>query len=298
MRRNFAGLWLFALLLLMSSASASLASDRCVPAGGRLRISCSDKGSGRIPVLFVHGWSCDRTFWSRQIEGLSRSRRVIAMDLPGHGGNDAPDIAYTQELFADSVGRVLDHLRIRRAVLVGHSMGWNAIRTFALRHPERVAALVNVDGAFFRVPETPEDQANLSKLFAQFGKPFETRDREAFESLRRGFIASCFAPETPQALREWILGRVSATPQYVSRSSILDFLRVERWTDARPVTTPTLAIYAKFTARRELPGHEEYLRRLCPNLEYEEWPSVGHFLMQEDAERLNQRLLVFLDTIR
>ena len=50
--------------------------------------------------------------------------------------------------------------------------------------------------------------------------------------------------------------------------------------------------------RSELPGHEEYLRRLCPNLEYEEWPSVGHFLMQEDAERLNQRLLVFLDTIR
>ncbi len=81
--------------------------------------------------------------------------------------------------------------------------------TFALRHPERVAALVNVDGAFFRVPETPEDQANLSKLFAQFGKPFETRDREAFESLRRGFIASCFAPETPQALREWIRERTT-----------------------------------------------------------------------------------------
>ena len=278
--------------------TVALSAPHYATAPGMPRIAYSDSGAGGVPVLLVHGWSCDGSFWSRQTEALSKHHRVIVMDLPGHGQSSAPRIAYSRDLFVDSVSLVLDRLRITRAVLAGHSLGWDVIRAFALRSPERVAALVNVDGAYCRVPRTPEERAALEKLFAGFGAPFADTNPESIDKARASFIDMLFAQETPEPMRNWIRSRMSATPPHVARSAMLEFLRLERWTDARPVQVPTLAVYAEFTARQELPGHREYLRALNPELEYEEWPGSGHFVMTEDADRLNRRLLAFLESIR
>ena len=185
-----------------------------------------------------------------------------------------------------------------RAVLVGHSLGWDVVRAFALRRPERVAALVNVDGAYCRVPRTSEERVVLEKLFARFSAPFADTNPESVDKARASFIDTLFAPETPEPMRNWIRSRMSATPPHVARSAMLEFLRLERWTDTRPVKVPTLAVYAEYTARQELPGHRDYLRALNPSLEYEEWPGSGHFVMTEDADRLNRRLLAFLESVR
>ncbi len=278
--------------------TVAMAEPHFATGPGAMRIAYSDTGSGGIPVLLVHGWSCDGSFWSRQTEALSKHHRVIVMDLPGHGQSSAPRIAYTRDLLVDSVSLVLDRLRIQRAVLVGHSLGWDIVRAFALRRPERVAGLVNVDGAYCRVPRTPEESVALEKLFAGFGAPFADAHPKSIDKARAMFIDMLFAPETPEPMRNWIRSRMSATPPHVARSAMLEFLRPKRWTDARPVQVPTLAVYAEFTARQELPGHREYLYALNPSLVYEEWPSGGHFVMMENADRLNRRLLAFLESVR
>ncbi len=298
MKRGKNTLCLSLVLFFLLLPTAALTAPHYATWPGAPRIAYSDTGSGGIPVLFVHGWSCDSSFWSRQTEALSKRHRVIVMDLPGHGRSSAPRIAYTRDLFVDSVSLVLDRLRIQRAVLVGHSLGWDVIRAFALRRPERVAALVNVDGAYCRVPRTPEERVALEKLFAGFGAPFADVHPKSIDKARALFIDTLFAPETPEPLRSWIRSRMSATPPHVARSALLEFLRLDRWTDSRPVQVPTLAVYAEFTARQELPGHREYLHALNPSLEYEEWPSAGHFVMMENADRLNRRLLAFLESIR
>ena len=298
MKRNKWTLYVSLVVFFLLLPTAAPAAQHYATGPGTPRIAYSDTGSGGIPVLLVHGWSCDGSFWSRQTEALSKRHRVIVMDLPGHGLSSAPRIAYTRDLLVDSVSLVLDRLRITRAVLVGHSLGWDVVRAFALRSPERVAALVNVDGAYCRVPRTPEERAALEKLFAGFGAPFADTNPESIDKARASFIDMLFAQETPEPMRNWIRSRMSATPPHVARSAMLEFLRLERWTDARPVQVPTLAVYAEFTARQELPGHREYLRALNPELEYEEWPESGHFVMTEDADRLNRRLLAFLESIR
>ena len=298
MKRDKWTLYVSLVVFLMLLPAAAPAAQHNATGPGTLRIAYSDTGSGGIPVLLVHGWSCDGSFWSRQTEALSKRHRVIVMDLPGHGRSSAPRVAYTRDLLVESVSLVLDKLRIQRAVLVGHSLGWDVVRAFALRRPERVAALVNVDGAYCRVPRTSEERVALEKLFARFSAPFADTNPESVDKARASFIDTLFAPETPEPMRNWIRSRMSATPPHVARSAMLEFLRLERWTDARPVQVPTLAVYAEYTARQELPGHREYLRALNPALEYEEWPGSGHFVMTEDADRLNRRLLAFLESVR
>src|SRR5262245_43200871 len=92
------------------------------------KVHYKDVGSGTEAVVFVHGWSCDSTFWRFQLPTLQGRARAILIDLPGHGQSDKPEIAYTPELFARAVDAVLQDAKVERAVLVGHSNGTPVIR--------------------------------------------------------------------------------------------------------------------------------------------------------------------------
>jgi pimeloyl-ACP methyl ester carboxylesterase len=97
-------------------------------------------------LVFVHCWTCNADFWKDSISAFPKYR-VIAMDLVGHGQSDKPKAEYSMEYFARSVAAVLEKAGVRRAVLVGHSMGTPVIRQFYRLYPEKTIALVVVDGA-------------------------------------------------------------------------------------------------------------------------------------------------------
>jgi pimeloyl-ACP methyl ester carboxylesterase len=71
---------------------------------------------------------------------------VIALDLPGHGQSDKPQIAYTMDLFANAIDAVMRDAKVERAVLVGHSMGTPVARQFYRKYPQKTLAIVIVDG--------------------------------------------------------------------------------------------------------------------------------------------------------
>ena len=71
-------------------------------------------GNGHDALVFIHGWTCDLTFWRRQ-EPIYTKRRSILIDLPGHGQSGKPHIAYPMELFAQSVDAVMRDAEIGRA---------------------------------------------------------------------------------------------------------------------------------------------------------------------------------------
>src|SRR6185295_9952760 len=111
------------------------------------RVHYKSYGKGREALVFVHGWCCNLDFWSGQTPFFESKTRVIAIDLPGHGMSDKPQIAYTMDLFARAVDAVLSDAGVDRAVLVGHSMGTPVIREFYRKYPQKTLALVIVDGA-------------------------------------------------------------------------------------------------------------------------------------------------------
>ena len=104
------------------------------------RVSFTVSGKGRAVVL-LHGFLGAKEIWKNTIENLSKSYRVVAIDLPGHGATDNFGYAHSMELMAKCVKVVMDSLSLRKYVLVGHSMGGYAALSFTELFPEHVKGL-------------------------------------------------------------------------------------------------------------------------------------------------------------
>jgi pimeloyl-ACP methyl ester carboxylesterase len=97
-------------------------------------------------VVCIHGLTANHTCWASVADVLSPAHRLIAYDLRGRGESDKPDTGYSLAQHGEDLRGLLDHLGLRKAILVGHSLGASIAVRFAAVHPERVAKLVLVDG--------------------------------------------------------------------------------------------------------------------------------------------------------
>lgn len=143
--------------MLVSVFRGRLAPDECYPAresgltarlvvlGDGERVRVVEGGDPAAPpVLFVHGWGASAYYYRKLLPAvLATGRRVIAMDLRGHGGSDKPRDAslYTGEAMADYVEAVLEALGHPRIALVAHSLGGGVALDVARRRPERLSSL-------------------------------------------------------------------------------------------------------------------------------------------------------------
>jgi pimeloyl-ACP methyl ester carboxylesterase len=107
--------------------------------GVKIRYTVQGKGE---PVVLIHGWlsSVELNWtWPGTTALLAKDHQVIALDVRGHGQSDKPttEDAYGPELVEDVV-RLLDHLKIKKAHIVGYSMGGIIAANFIVKHPDRV----------------------------------------------------------------------------------------------------------------------------------------------------------------
>ncbi len=133
-------------------------------------------GSGD-PVVLLHGAFMTITNnWTGWIGELSKTRKVIAVEMQGHGRTaDIPrDITY--ENLADDVAALLDYLKIPRADLIGYSMGGGVAMRCAIRHPDKVRKVVVISSMLRRDGAVQEGQDALATLTADAfkGSPIET----------------------------------------------------------------------------------------------------------------------------
>src|SRR5690348_10490166 len=80
----------------------------------------TEAGAGDPPILFVHGWTCNRDNWRDQIPHFAKKHRVVAIDLRGHGDSDKPDEDYSVQGFVDDVAWLIGELQLEAPVVVGH----------------------------------------------------------------------------------------------------------------------------------------------------------------------------------
>lgn len=242
------------------------------------RVRYLSYGSGHKGLVFVHGWSCNATFWDAQIPAFMGKTRVLAVDLPGHGESDKPERAYTMEYFARAVESVMRDAGVDSGVLVGHSMGTPVVRQFYRLFPKKVEAIVIVDGALR--PYVPGGDARA--LFAPLRGPGY-----------RDFVASfinMMVPSAAPALRERVRQEMLKTPQHVMVSAMDGMLAKDIWGEDR-IGKPVLAIMAKGSWPAD---NEAFFRRIAPNLDYQEWEGVGHFLMMQEPAEFNAAVQAFL----
>jgi pimeloyl-ACP methyl ester carboxylesterase len=111
-----------------------------------------DFSRGRT-ILFIHGAGSNGHTWHRQIEALGKNHSPIALDLAGHGRSAGVEGLSTVNDYADFVAAFLDALKIKSAVILGHSMGGAIAMDLALRHGARVEALIlSCTAAKFNLP--------------------------------------------------------------------------------------------------------------------------------------------------
>jgi pimeloyl-ACP methyl ester carboxylesterase len=179
----------------------------------QIQIRYSDTGHGRAIVL-IHGFPETMVIWDEFAVKLSRHFRIITLDLPGHG--ETPPIGYqhSMELMAEAVKAVMDHLHLRRYVLVGHSMGGYVALAFAELFHDQVSGLC----LFHSTPysDSTEKKADRDKAIALV--------KEDTRHYVNDVVTGLFAPEHRAAFKEDIreLKRIA---QGISRQGIVNALQ-------------------------------------------------------------------------
>ncbi len=279
MRHSLLALAVIAVCTLSAAPAPAKSASHFATLDG-MKVHYESQGTGREAVVFVHGWTCDLTFWKAQVPALAPKTRVIAIDLPGHGKSDAPKTTYSMDLFAKAVDAVMRDAGVDRAVLVGHSMGTPVIRQFYRRYPAKTLGLVIVDGALLPYA----DHATMEKMIAPMREP-------SYPEVAAKMVDGMVAPMKDASAREAVKAVMLATPQHVAVSAMEGMADDAIW-QKDPIKVPVLAIMAK---QPFYPADmEANYRSIAPELEFHMWEGVSHFLMVDDPTRFNDTLTAFL----
>src|ERR1043165_2459004 len=136
---------------------------------------------GGEPVVLLHGAFMTITNnWTGWISELSKTRKVIALEMQGHGRTADVPREITYENLADDVAALLDYLKIPRADLIGYSMGGAVAMQCAIRHPDKVRKVVVMSSMLSRDGAVEEGRDALANLTADAftGSPIEVEYRK------------------------------------------------------------------------------------------------------------------------
>lgn len=247
-----------------------------------VRLYYTDEGKGDPPLLFVHGWCCDHTYWRKQVPLFRRRHRVVAVDLRGHGRSSKPKQDYTMAAFARDLEWLIVQLDLRRPVVIGHSMGGVIALHLAGRNRRPLSSVVIVDSVLFPKFDRRE-RALLPQIFAGLEGP-------AYQDVARQVIDDfLFVPASPPRLHRQVREAMVRAPQHVM-SSCFRNLWIDNTAAARAVKVPALAIVAGQRNIAELAA----AKRAVPGVQLGVTVGAGHFIQLEAPQQLNAMLQTFI----
>ena len=142
----------------------------------------TDQGKGPSIVL-LHGFLENTSMWNAFIPKLTKKNRIICIDLLGHGSTGCTGYIHTMEQMAEAVLAVLQHLKIRRSVLIGHSMGGYVTLAFAEANPDAVKGICLLNST--ARADSAEKRKNRSRAIKVVKKNYKAFVRIAIVDLFR-----------------------------------------------------------------------------------------------------------------
>jgi pimeloyl-ACP methyl ester carboxylesterase len=241
-----------------------------------------EAGGEDPPVLLVHGWCCDHAYFAPQFEHFAgRGRRVVAVDLRGHGESDRPRQRYAMGAFSDDLAWLCGRLGLTKPIVVGHSMGGIIAFDLAARYPELPSAVVMLDAAIVLPPGVRDA---IPKLLEALRGP-------GYREVLRGYVAdSLFIPTDDPERKERILEQMSAAPQHVMVSA-MEGLRDYDAAAAGSLRAPGLYIAADEAKPR---SDMTTFHQLFPEILYGKTVGSGHFCQLEVPDQVNAMVERFL----
>jgi pimeloyl-ACP methyl ester carboxylesterase len=246
------------------------------------RIHYKSYGKGDEAIVLIHGWGGNLDLWSEHVARLRSARdRVVVLSLPGHGESDKPQTVYNMDFYARAVEAVLRDAKVKRGVLVGHSMGTPVMREFYRKYPKKTLALVIVDGALRPYP----DKKLMATVIAGFRGP-------NYREVGKQMFAGMSGPNLSPAIRDRIQVSFMNTPQHVLVSAMEGMADDSIWGQDK-INVPVLAVMAKSPFWPA--DTEQFYRSIAPVLDFEMWDGVGHFLQMEKPAQFDDSVIKFLD---
>ena len=236
------------------------------------------KTKAKDALVLIHGWTCNTEFWKHNYDAFP-TYRTIVVDLPGHGKSDKPRTTYSMDYFARSVNAVLKRAGVKRAVLAGHSMGTPIAREFYRLYPDRTLAIVIVDGA-------------LRSFFPKsVAETFLAQMRANYKQSAAGFVDGMLTVVKDEALKKFIRDSMLATPDYVAISAMEGMADERIWKEDK-VNVPVLALMAPSPFWP--PDVKDIFTSIAPNIDFQMWSGVSHFLHMEKPTEFNTQVATFV----
>lgn len=265
------------------------------------RVHYADLAPGGVevgpPVLWIHGLGGWLRNWAANLDAATAlGYRCVALDLPGFGESDKPNVAYDLPYFRGALTACMDALDIPRATLVGNSMGGMIALAMAIRNPERVDRLVLVDAAGVHQVRRIAVAITLDMAGAVVRKGGNMR--RVVRAMRRWV----FEQHPPELLAELQLefAKYAHEDRTMRRHRARSYMRA-LWhitrTNLRPwlptISAPTLVVHGK--QDKLVPfDTASILHREIPHATLAAFEGVGHVPQMEVPERFNARLTEFL----
>ncbi|MGQ0733701.1 MAG: alpha/beta fold hydrolase [Acidobacteriota bacterium] len=250
--------------------------------GGTLAFDVAGTGP---PVVFLHGAFLDRRSWDRQWAALSARFRTIRYDIRPFGESSRPEQPYRTH---EDLLRVLDHLQVGRAHLVGHSFGGGVAIDFALVHPDRVASLLLVASAPTGFVSPEEERKAAGAVFAAI--------KDGDDAIVSAWLAHPMwraAQSRPELMKEL---------DAITRRNLAPFKMT--FAPYVPLTPPAVGRLAEITARtlvvvgeRDTPGirqASELLVARIPGATLRVVSGADHALPLGWADELNAAAVAFI----
>lgn len=243
-----------------------------------VKISYDIAGAGDAAIVFVHGWSCNKSFWKHQVPYFAKRYKVVTIDLAGHGASGKSRKDYTIESFGKDVKAVADKLNLNNMILVGHSMGGTVMADAARQMPGRVLCVVGADT--FHDIAIGYDRTEVDKIVIKLKSNFSQEVQH--------FVRPMFTPKTDPKLVDWVLGKMSLVDPAIAINAFTNLGAYDLKTAASQIKAPIYSINADFW-----PTNFEMNKQCVPSYKLKLMKGLGHFVMLEDSAGFNK----FLDEI-
>lgn len=253
------------------------AGSGTAPSFDSVPIAFDAAGTGETALVFVHGWSCDRSYWSAQVEPFSQDFRVVTLDLAGHGESGMDREGWTIAAYGVDVAAVVEQLGLDRVILVGHSMGGDVVVSAARLLKGRVLGIVWVDDysqlGTFRTPD------QVAEVIA----PLRVNFADSTYALVHKYL---FSPNADSALVERIARDMAAAPPHVALASLESSI-----TNDRVVPSELEKLDLPVVSLNPAGSNPDVESLQQHGVEVILVPDVGHFMMMENPEVFNDILL-------
>ncbi|MGE0558715.1 MAG: alpha/beta fold hydrolase [Burkholderiales bacterium] len=265
---------------------------------GDVKLYYEESGRG-TPIVFVHEFADDLRGWEPQLRFFSRRYRCIAFNARGYPPSDVPRTRskYSQAIAADDIAAVMRHLKIRKAHIIGCSMGGYATVHFGLRHARLALSLTAIGVGY---GSDADKRAQFLKDTEVMARRFETLGtREAIKPYQIGPSRVQFQNKDPRGFAQFCTE--------FAKHSALGSANTLRGVQAK---RPTIQSLERQLRRLKVPlhmvsGDEDnnclepglFIKRVCPSAWLTVVPNTGHAVNVEEPALFNTLTAEFLSQV-